>query len=349
LNFSLSKLQDQIAVFDQNSIEVDRVGYANSLDNVSQGRVSDGSLILGSFSLPTPGYSNEANLDEELNIINSLRVTEIMYNPSVGTEAEFIKLENIGQATIQLSNVRFVEGINFDFPESSLAPGQSAYVVRDIQTFKLSNSEGLVLGEYRGKLDNGGERVRLEIASISAGILDFEYDDDWFPETDGGGSLLKIIDSSSSVMSWSKKDNWEPFAQEEENPYKKWVVQYFGEEIEGKTGPANDPDNDGVSNLLEFALGLNPILKQSGSFLPQVLRDETGLSLTYNSIKSLEDYIVKVQVSTDLSNWTDVSNEDNYEVIFEDELIKTVSVRLEFEKDLNNSSVAFMRLVVEGK
>jgi len=58
---------------------------------------------------------------------------------------------------------------------------------------------------------------------------------------------------------------------------------------------------------------------------------------------------VKVQVSTDLSNWTDVSNEDNYEVIFEDELIKTVSVRLEFEKDLNNSSVAFMRLVVEGK
>ena len=349
LNFSLSKLQDQIAVFDQNSIEVDRVGYANSLDNVSQGRVSDGSLILGSFSLPTPGYSNEANLDEELNIINSLRVTEIMYNPSVGTEAEFIKLENIGQATIQLSNVRFVEGINFDFPESSLAPGQSAYVVRDIQTFKLSNSEGLVLGEYRGKLDNGGERVRLEIASISAGILDFEYDDDWFPETDGGGSLLKIIDSSSSVMSWSKKDNWEPFAQEEENPYKKWVVQYFGEEIEGKTGPANDPDNDGVSNLLEFALGLNPILKQSGSFLPQVLRDETGLSLTYNSIKSLEDYIVKVQVSTDLSNWTDVSNEDNYEVVFEDELIKTVSVRLEFEKDLNNSSVAFMRLVVEGK
>ena len=143
-----------------------------------------------------------------------------MYNPSVGTEAEFIKLENIGQATIQLSNVRFVEGINFDFPESSLAPGQSAYVVRDIQTFKLSNSEGLVLGEYRGKLDNGGERIRLEIASISAGILDFEYDDDWFPETDGGGSLLKIIDSSSSVMSWSKKDNWEPFAQEEENPYK---------------------------------------------------------------------------------------------------------------------------------
>ena len=153
LNFSLSKLQDQIAVFDQNSIEVDRVGYANSLIMYHK----EGfrwSLILGSFSLPTPGYSNEAKLDEELNIINSLRVTEIMYNPSDGTEAEFIKLENIGQATIQLSNVRFVEGINFDFPESSLAPGQSAYVVRDIQTFKLSNSEGLVLGEYRGKLDN---------------------------------------------------------------------------------------------------------------------------------------------------------------------------------------------------
>ena len=49
-------------------------------------------------------------------------------------------------------------------------------------------------------------------------------------ETDGGGSLLKIIDSSSSVKSWSKKII-KTFAQGEENPYKKWVVQYFGEEI----------------------------------------------------------------------------------------------------------------------
>ena len=350
LNFSLSKLQDEIALFDQNFSEVDRIDYANSIDNVSQGRITDGNLILGSFSLPTPGYSNEVNLDEELNIINSLRITEIMYNPSNGAEGEFIKLENLGEEIIQLSNVRFVEGINFDFPDSVLNPGQSAYVVRDIDSFKSLNGSDLnVLGEYRGKLDNGGERVRLELASISAGILDFEYDDDWYPETDGNGSLLKIVDSSTSVMSWSNKDSWIAFIPKEENPYLKWVIEYFGEEIIGKTGVDDDPDKDGVSNLLEYVFGLNPQLKQPEAFLPRVVRNEAGLSLTYNSIQSLRNYELKVQVSDDLNNWRDIPDEGNYEVIFEDEIIKTVTVKLDFEEDLNNASTSFMRLVVESR
>ncbi|MFL2435432.1 MAG: hypothetical protein ACJ0IZ_02825, partial [Verrucomicrobiales bacterium] len=201
----------------------------------------------------------------------------------------------------------------------------------------------------RGKLDNGGERVRLELASISAGILDFEYDDDWYPETDGNGSLLKIVDSSTSVMSWSNKDSWIAFIPKEENPYLQWVIEYFGEEIIGKTGVDDDPDKDGVSNLLEYVFGLNPQLKQPEAFLPRVVRNEAGLSLTYNSIQSLRNYELKVQVSDDLNNWRDIRDEGNYEVIFEDDIIKTVTVKLDFEEDLNNAPTSFMRLVVESK
>ena len=45
----------------------------------------------------------------------------------------------------------------------------------------------------------------------------------------------------------------------------------------------------------------------------------------------------------------DIPDEGNYEVIFEDEIIKTVTVKLDFEEDLNNASTSFMRLVVESR
>ena len=79
------------------------------------------------------------------------------------------------------------------------------------------------------------------------------------------------------------------------------------------------------------------------------MRNEAGLSLTYNSIQSLRNYELKVQVSDDLNNWRDIPDEGNYEVIFEDEIIKTVTVKLDFEEDLNNASTSFMRLVVESR
>ena len=79
------------------------------------------------------------------------------------------------------------------------------------------------------------------------------------------------------------------------------------------------------------------------------MRNEAGLSLTYNSIQSLRNYELKVQVSDDLNNWRDIRDEGNYEVIFEDEIIKTVTVKLDFEEDLNNASTSFMRLVVESR
>ena len=150
-------------------------------------------------------------------------------------------------------------------------------------------------------------------------------------------------------MSWSNKDSWIAFIPKEENPYLQWVIEYFGEEIIGKTGVDDDPDKDGVSNLLEYVFGINPQLKQPEAFLPRVVRNEAGLSLTYNSIQSLRNYELKVQVSDDLNNWRDIQDEENYEVIFEDDIIKTVTVKLDFEEDLNNASTSFMRLVVESR
>ena len=58
-----------------------------------------------------------------------------MYNPLSGADGEYIKLENIGEETIPLGNLRFVEGINYEFPESTLDPSQSVYVVKNIEVY----------------------------------------------------------------------------------------------------------------------------------------------------------------------------------------------------------------------
>ena len=175
LNFALSKLQDEIGLFNRAGEEIDRVQYANAGDDVSGGRITDGDLLFSAFQLPTPGYSNSADLSAEIIVLQNLRITELMYNPVPGSAGEYVKLENIGDTSINLAGVRFEEGIRFDFPDALLGPGESAFVVQDTATFVAEQGSGLtVLGEYNGKLDNGGERLRLEIASLSAGILDFE-------------------------------------------------------------------------------------------------------------------------------------------------------------------------------
>ncbi len=58
----------------------------------------------------------------------ALRITEIMYHPPVSLtedgwdaeEFEFIELMNVGTTAIDLTGLRFVEGITFDFAGSAL-------------------------------------------------------------------------------------------------------------------------------------------------------------------------------------------------------------------------------------
>ena len=48
-------------------------------------------------------------------------------------------------------------------------------------------------GKYTEKLDDGGERLQL-LDDDGNAILDFEYDDAWYPQTDGDGYTLVMVD-----------------------------------------------------------------------------------------------------------------------------------------------------------
>ncbi|HEY2952217.1 MAG TPA: lamin tail domain-containing protein, partial [Verrucomicrobiae bacterium] len=158
-----------------------------------------------------------------------LRVSEIMYHPAppppgLATntdEFEFIEVKNIGPVPISLDGVRFANGIEFNFSGSfvtSLAPAESAVVVRNLAAFQSRYGPGVNLaGPYAGLLDNQGENIRLEDASGEK-ILDFDYNNTWYPVTDGLGFSLVIVDENAPWDTWGLKASWRPSSRVDGSP-----------------------------------------------------------------------------------------------------------------------------------
>jgi len=153
-----------------------------------------------------------------------LRVTELMYHPAAPLQNnasdrddfEFVELQNIGTETLDLGTVSFTEGITFDFHDSNvttLAPGAFVLVVKNRTAFESRYGLGLsplIAGEYSGRLANGGEQIRL-VDFWDGTILDFEYNDDWYNETDGQGYSLTVNDPlDTEPGDWGIMSTWQP-------------------------------------------------------------------------------------------------------------------------------------------
>jgi hypothetical protein len=151
-------------------------------------------------------------------VAENLRITEIMYNPPDANE-EFIELQNIGSETINLNLVSFTNGVDFTFPSIELAAGQYTVIVQNRDIFEARYGRNInIAGQYSGRFDNAGERIKLEDA-IGRTILDFNYKDGWRSITDGEGFSLTIIDAANpDPNSWDEKDFWRPSAYEGGSP-----------------------------------------------------------------------------------------------------------------------------------
>ena len=147
-------------------------------------------------------------------VAENLRITELMYHPQAAADAndpneEFIELTNIGAEPINLNLVRFTEGIDFTFASIELAPAARTVVVQDRNAFEARyGRRPNVAGQYAGRLDNAGERIRLQDAAGRT-ILDFSYKDNWRPMTDGEGFSLTVVDGTNpDPNSWGQSSAW---------------------------------------------------------------------------------------------------------------------------------------------
>ena len=129
---------------------------------------------------------------------------------------EFIEVVNISPTDpVNLSGVKFTEGIEFTFGDETLTPGERAVIVHDLAAFQFRYGTGpRVLGQYGQtvedfQLANGGETLTLVDAAGGA-IQSFRYDDDWFTDTDGRGPTLVVVDTSADRSNWDLATGWRP-------------------------------------------------------------------------------------------------------------------------------------------
>ncbi|MEN8864845.1 MAG: lamin tail domain-containing protein [Akkermansiaceae bacterium] len=207
LGFKISATMDTLGLFNASLQPLDRIVFGQQAEDYSQ--LSDGSYQV----LPTPGLptGGSPEYDRALAIYNALRITEIMFNPLGNDEGlEFIELKNIGSSPIDLTDVRFGNGIDYTFPALILAAGEYLVISPDLVKFEDRYGNGInVIGPYSGKLSNGGEGILLQLPRpYDTGILRFDYSDTWYPASDGEGYSLTLTNPEDRSDNWGDSNSW---------------------------------------------------------------------------------------------------------------------------------------------
>jgi hypothetical protein len=257
----------------------------------------------------------------------SLAVSQFMYHPADPTgkelatstnasDFEWIELLNIGSSPLDLANVRFTKGIDFDFATSavtSLAPGQRTVVVSNPAAFTARYGTlpagTLIAGSWQqgDNLANSGELIRL---SFGAGtpIREFTYDDSfpWPPEADGSGFPLVL------AAPWTNPDHAVPSNWRSGQSINGSPGSYDGTTLASwlafhqLSDPATDSDGDGLTELAEYALGSNPRSATPADFLTVTI-DPSGSTpaiLMARTAASHDSVSVSAEWSTDATAWT---------------------------------------------
>jgi len=153
--------------------------------------------------------------------VQSLKITEVMYNPALPEpgspftrdQFEFLEIMNTGPVSLDVSGARLRGGVEFDFPALfSMGPGERVVVVANTDAFRSRYGNAIrIAGQFANgtNLADGGEALRVESAT-GAVTLNFTYDDDWYPQTDGEGYSLSVINPTAAAAAYGLKSNWRP-------------------------------------------------------------------------------------------------------------------------------------------
>lgn len=145
--------------------------------------------------------------------------SELGANPSLtADDFEFIELKNVTSQVVDLYGSHFTKGIEFNFKDAviyQLAPQATLILVKNLAAFTARyGARPNIAGTFEGTLDDGGEAIRLESAT-GAEILEFTYNDRWYPTTDGHGFSLVLRDLTRPDGS---REAWGPSSEADGSP-----------------------------------------------------------------------------------------------------------------------------------
>ena len=226
-------------------------------------------------------------------------VTELNFNPPGEDGAEFVELANLSTRAVNLRGARFVEGIDYTFPDNRdtlLAPGRRLVLVNDL--FRFQQRHGLdvpVAGIFAGNLSNGGERLTLTTPSNNV-VSSFHYDvaQPWPTGANGGGFSLVLAHPQLGL------DNpvaWRTSATTNATPGGTDATLFVGD-------PLADNDRDGLPGLIEHALGTSDADPSSGPGAVTLIFDpQASFSLRFPRNLRADDVSLSAEFSIDLLNW----------------------------------------------
>jgi hypothetical protein len=230
---------------------------------------------------------------------------------------EYMELENIGPRLVDLSGIRFNEGVSWVFDASAtvprlLAPGARVLVVGHREAFARRYGAGLpVAGVFSGQLDNGGEMIGLVDAG-GAVIRRFAYGDQapWPADADGNGPSLVLMRPERNPDPGIAA-NWRLSASTG-NPGAGDAVRYadWKQANAPGAGDASDGDGDGMALFMEYALGGSPGRPDTG-LLPVAGVEAVvaaGGEVLYQTISvtvppGRDDAVFGAETSTGLATW----------------------------------------------
>ncbi len=302
VNFSLAAEGDGITLLDEQGDWIDSAIITTQMTDTSTTiSRTDDQTAYARATLPTDGFASSSDLVRQANILlEGLRIRQIHFDPQLGPDYEFLEFTNVEQQQLNLTGVRITDGVDFTFPRVLLSAGQSVFVVRNRDAFISSyGQDHMVAGEYSGKLNNGGERLRITLPEPSnAAILDFRYDEGWL----GGLENHSLVagESVTAPAAWREATSWATNATPGGVPIDgEPAFRGFAAWTEARSisDPLADDDLDGLPALIEYAAALEPHIIDA----PVIQSDPGSLLITLGPYRS--DLEVIVQVSDDLVQW----------------------------------------------
>ncbi|MEN8865945.1 MAG: lamin tail domain-containing protein [Akkermansiaceae bacterium] len=292
----------------------------------------------------------------------NLVISEIHYRPADPTSAEelaisgdrddfeFIELLNISTQPIDLSGLYFDEGISFFFAENTiLEPGNRLVLVKDLEAFtaRYGNlSEGVIAGEFGGRLSNDGEQLIIR-KSGAIELINLTYNDQlpWPAEADGNGySMIFTGNVQAQGTSWSAHASIGGAPGMADialsTGYEDWKT------ANGITDDLSDSDSDGLSAFAEYATGNNPNVANGSPVITQGLvsvGQDDFLSITYQQGLNVTDVLFEVQESSDLENWTTIPAPILVEEEI-DEVNQTKKVTRRLSSPVTQDTMKFLRV-----
>lgn len=133
---------------------------------------------------PNPFAGGEYNyvLNPNAVFANKIVLNEIMFHPSTeNTNHEWLELYNTDTAPVNLTGWQFTKGINFTFPNVTIAAGGYLVVAANMEAFQAKHpTVANVVGGWIGRLSNTDEEIELEtVTGEAVDLVHYASEGDW--------------------------------------------------------------------------------------------------------------------------------------------------------------------------